>query len=137
MQNAYDVVESIQAELESKLPSWVEIFLKERDDKPYPANFKPFVVLHWGSPIRTANDRGLCGSKNEAHWLVVSAVVYAADVEGSGSTIGLVQDILTDFKPNGAGRMTLSGGEGWTEKATTAVPKRFAESLSYRLLINL
>lgn len=87
----------------------------------------PYVVVNLGGPMRSATDRGICGSARDTNqfWLVLTCV---------STNVGIARKLkndviskLVDYEPTDAGPITLDGGFRQNIASTSTMPKRYAE----------
>ena len=98
---------------------------------------KPYVVLYFTEPARSARGRGIVSTRHDTNMMLCTAQVIAGDTNAANLQIDNVRDVLTGWYPPDAGEMTLYGGSAYSRKGGTVAPTEYVRETVFRFPCNL
>ena len=114
--------------------------IPEDDALEYDARgtMKPFIVVEFGGPVRSARDHGIVSVRYDSHVVFLTVTAYAAKAADAEAIKGLFIDRLLGLKVDDTTELQLGGGMAYSRSSNTIRPTQFwPHSLSKQSLISL
>jgi len=99
---------------------------------------KPFVVLRFGTPVRTYSDRTMVGERLQPYRVPLTMGSYASTVGIARQQSAAILNLMLDWEPttNSSGIIT-DGGDSFPDKGAGDRPVRFADLIYGSITINM
>lgn len=98
---------------------------------------KPFVVVYFGGPIRSARGRGIVSARNDPTTLFITVEAYAGSALDAIDIKGMLIDDLVEWKPEGASGLLPMGGMTYSRASNNVRPTMYIEATSFQCFSNL
>ena len=98
---------------------------------------KPFIVVYFGGPVRSAKDRGLISAKYDSTVLFITIEAFAANADAAIDIKGYLLENLTGWIPEGATELVPMGGMTYSRAGTKVRPTQYIEATSFQCFSNL
>lgn len=98
---------------------------------------KPYIVVGFGNPIRSARDHHIVGSRNDTSVIFCSVQVIAPVARDARLVRDKVINALVDFRPTDAGPMILEGQNQPANANNNAPPTAYSSHVWFTFRHNL
>lgn len=113
--------------------------IPEDDALEYDARgtMKPFIVVEFGGPVRSARDHGIVSVRYDSHVVFLTVTAYAAKSADAEAIKGLFIDRLLGLKVDDTTELQLGGGMAYSRSSNTIRPTQFLAAQSFQAITNL
>ena len=98
---------------------------------------RPFLVVEFGGPIRSARDRGIVSVRMDPYIIFLTVTAVAARAQDADAMKGLVIDTLLGLRVPDTGELQLSGAMSYGRASNSIRPTQFIASQSFQTITNL
>lgn len=100
-------------------------------------NVKPFIVLRWGSLLRSSANASFGGVRFDEYTSSVDVVVIAPNPRISRQAANMINDQLIGWKLSSGPAMTPTGGQAtWAVSDSNGRPHLFVSSMRFNYAVN-
>jgi len=99
---------------------------------------KPFVVLRFGTPVRTYSDRTIIGERAQPHRVPLTMGSYAGTIQIARQQAAATINLMLDWRPTeNSSTIITDGGDSFSQRGTGDKPTRFADLIYGSYTINM
>lgn len=97
----------------------------------------PYINIRFGSPILSSTDRGIVGTRNDTHLMMVLMTCFAYDDDSLNIVSNAAINKLQGFRPEDGGELRLFGGMSFGGSHTSVQPSTHTRSMTFEYPMNL
>lgn len=98
----------------------------------------PYIAIDFGTPIATANDRGIVGEQTQPYSMRVAIACVGPTSRISRQISGKIAQTMTGFKANpNSGHLRMIGGASYTVQFSETLPTSYISEAYFSYVSNM